>query len=123
MEHLALIFQLLQKHCLYPNKKKCQFVKDGIEYLGHRVTAKGVEADKEKIIATIEWPIPNNVKKLRGFLGLTGYHRRFVAGYNSIAAPLTRLTKKNEFMRYKEVTKGTKLSQESRMRHLNFRRS
>ena len=109
LEHLTLVFQLLRQHSLFANRKKCQFAKDRIEYLGHWVSEKGVEADQENIRAMLEWPIPKNVRELRGFLGLTSYYRRFVANYGAIATPLTRLTKKNSFRWTEEATQAFEL--------------
>lgn len=43
------------------------------------------------------WPTPKNITALRAFLGLTGFYRRFVLNYASIAHPLIDLLKANSF--------------------------
>jgi hypothetical protein len=57
----------------------------------------GVRVDPKKIEAIQDWTHPKTIKILHGFLGLTGYYRKFVKNYRKIAAPLTALLKNNSF--------------------------
>ena len=65
--------------------------------MGHIVLHEGLKVDPNKINAIMEWPIPKTIKKLRGFLGLIGYYRRFVNNYGCIVAPHTIVLKKDSF--------------------------
>ncbi|XP_042056251.1 uncharacterized mitochondrial protein AtMg00860-like [Salvia splendens] len=78
--------------------RTCSICRTTVEYLGHLIVAGHLKADPAKIDAMVAWPTPSNSKQLWGFLGLTGYYRRFIAHYAHIAAPLTDLLKKNSFL-------------------------
>ncbi|CAH9079638.1 unnamed protein product [Cuscuta europaea] len=96
-EHLRKVLSALKENELVVNLKKCSFGQPQLVYLGHIISRKGVSADPAKIEAMVNWPEPRDLKGLRGFLGLTGYYRRFVKGYSQIALPLEQLLKKDSF--------------------------
>ncbi|XP_058771346.1 uncharacterized protein LOC131644773 [Vicia villosa] len=98
LEHLKQVLTVLKLHCFVANKAKCKFGCKQIDYLGHIISGEGVAVDPGKIRCVLEWPEPKNVKGVRGFLGLTGYYRKFIKDYGKIAKPLTELTKKNNFI-------------------------
>lgn len=97
LQHLWILFQLLTTHHLFLKLSKCSFAEPQITYLGHVITSKGVQANRSKIVATLDWPQPNTIRDLCGFLGLTSYYRKFVSNYGIIATPLTVMLKKNLF--------------------------
>jgi hypothetical protein len=106
VRHVDKVLQLLKEQQLYAKPSKCFFGVKEVEYLGHIVSHEGVKVDPNKIKAMMDWPIPKTLKNLRGFLGLTGYYRKFVRNYGRIAAPLTALTKKDAFSWTPEATKA-----------------
>jgi hypothetical protein len=97
LQHVKQVFQLLRDNNLVLKKSKCSFGKSAVTYLGHIVSAQGVAMDPSKVDAVESWPIPRTIRALRSFLGLTGYYRKFIAGYGSVAAPLTALLKRDAF--------------------------
>ncbi|KAJ4815745.1 polyprotein [Rhynchospora pubera] len=103
-QHLATTLHLLRQHKLFAKKEKCQFGMTELEYLGHIISHKGVATDPSKITAMLNWPIPTSLKELRGFLGLTGYYRRFIQNYGAISKPLTDQLKKNGFCWNEQAT-------------------
>ncbi|KAF8412849.1 hypothetical protein HHK36_000821 [Tetracentron sinense] len=96
MSHLQIVLSILRENKLYVKRSKCSFGQVQVENLGH-IISKGVATDPQKVQCMIDWPRPTTTKALRGFLGFTGYYRRFVRGYRHICAPLTALLKKDGF--------------------------
>ena len=96
-EHLKKVLQVLVDHKLYAKRSKCVFAASEVEYLGHVISSDGVKTVSKKIAAMVEWPKPQTLKALRGFLGLTGYYRKFTKNYGQIAGPLTDLLKNDAF--------------------------
>ena len=97
LEHLSQVLTILEENNFYTKRSKCTFGKEEVDYLGHKISKEGVQVDPSKIKAIMEWPKPDNISKLRGFLCLTRYYRIFVKNYTHKTTPLTNLLKKNSF--------------------------
>ena len=106
LQHLEMVLQLLHENKLYAKLSKCSFGQHQVEYLGHTVSGKGIAMENSKIQAILAWPAPTNVRQLKGFLGLSGYYRRFIKGYAALAGPLTELLKKDKFHWQEETSRA-----------------
>jgi hypothetical protein len=93
-KHLRMVLQVLREHKLYAKLSKCIFYQKKIHYLGNIISIAGIEVDPENIEVIRGWPTPKNVTKVRSFMGLSGYYRRFIKGFSRIASPITSLQKK-----------------------------
>jgi hypothetical protein len=97
VQHLKLVLILLQQHSMFAKRNKCVFGQSKVEFLGHIISSEGVSIDPSKISDVQTWPIPMNITKMRGFLGLTGYYRRFIKDFDKICRPLFSNMKKEDF--------------------------
>lgn len=91
-ERLLKVLHRLRDFGLKLSPEKCQFFRTSVRYLGHIVSANGVETDQAKIASLTTWPRPTNISELKSFLGFAGYYRRFIKDYSKIAKPLNDLT-------------------------------
>ena len=101
---MAIVFNELRAHHLTLKRSKCSFGTTSVAYLGHVISADGVAMDADKVAAVSAWPPPHSPRALRGFLGLAGYYRKFIREFGLIAAPLTRLLRRDAFAWEDEAT-------------------
>ncbi|GBG59283.1 hypothetical protein CBR_g32296 [Chara braunii] len=95
VKHREGVLQVLKEAQLHLNLEKFEFGRDSIIYLGHRLSANGLEPEAIKVEVIRKRPQPANVRELRSFLGLASYYRKLVPKFYVIAHPLSRLTSKN----------------------------
>jgi regulator of PEP synthase PpsR (kinase-PPPase family) len=49
VEHLRKVFQRLKENKLYAKFEKCEFEVTEVDFLGHRITQKGLKMDDHKV--------------------------------------------------------------------------
>ena len=95
MGHVRAVPKLLDGKGLRVYLGKCVFGTDTIDFLGYKLTGKGLEPQLDKTKAIREMPTPKDLPSLRTVLGLFSYYKKFVRHFSSIAAPLNALLKGN----------------------------
>ncbi|XP_062075367.1 uncharacterized protein LOC133779420 [Humulus lupulus] len=89
--NLELVLRRCEESHLVLNWEKCHFmVNEGI-VLGHKISKKGIEVDREKISTIENLPPPVLVKRVRSFLGHAGFYRRFIKDFSKVSKPLSTL--------------------------------
>jgi len=91
---MRTILDKLREVGLKVKPSKYVLFKTEIQYLGHIVSAAGVNTMPDKIQALKDWPTPHCIMDVRAFLGLASYYRKFVKGFATTVEPLTALNKK-----------------------------
>lgn len=93
------VFQRLREHNLKLKPSKCFIAVESVRFLGHIISAKGVEIDERRIKSVKEFPTPRNPTDVRKFHGICNYNRKFIKDFAKIAKPLTHLMgKKSDFV-------------------------
>ena len=85
LEHLETVFSCLEEARLKMKQSKCDFFKSEIHYLGHLISPEGISPLPNKLDCIQHMPVPKNAKEIKQFLGLTGYHRKFVPRFADIS--------------------------------------
>jgi len=94
MDHLDTVLNKLTSAGFTINVRKCSVCKQEITFLGHIVSKKKLMPDPQRIETMLNYPAPRNQKQLRRFLGVCGFHQRFIINYTSYVAPLLVLLQK-----------------------------
>ena len=95
LAHIKEIFKRLDAADLKMKRSKCDFFKKHIHYLGHLISADGIQPLKDKLDTICDMPAPHNSKEVKQFLGLAGYYRKFVPRFADLSRPLAQLTCKD----------------------------
>lgn len=94
LHNLSFVLQRCQDKNLVFTWEKCHFmVQEGI-VIGHKMSSRGLEVDRAKVVAIEKLPPPKNIKGIRSFLGHFEFYRRFIRYFSKITKPLCNLLEK-----------------------------
>src|ERR1700733_13660396 len=77
LKHVKLTLDALKREKLHVKLSKCEFGKTSLNYLGHIVGHDELKIDPSKVAVIVNWPKPKSAAKVRSFLGVAQYWRKF----------------------------------------------
>lgn len=95
LSNLNNVLQRLSDAGLKLRKDKCDFFKDEIQFLGHRLNKDGLSKTNERVKAVVNTPYPKNVTEVRAFTGLVNYYGKFIQNLAQTMHPLYKLLQKD----------------------------
>lgn len=93
-QHLRTLFERLDAYGITINTAKCELGKNSLEFLGHHISSAGISPLPSKVDAVQKFPTPTSLRKLREFLGLVNFYRRFIPRCALLLWPLTELLRR-----------------------------
>lgn len=94
VENIKKVFLILRENNLKISDEKCEFLKTEIEFLGHIISNKGIKPNPKKIESIINFPIPNTQRRIKQFIGMIGFYRKFIKNFAKITKPITKYLRK-----------------------------
>jgi hypothetical protein len=94
IRNVDTILTALRAAGLYCNPRKTHLFETEIDFLGHHISPKGIEADGKKVERIVNWPRPQSATQVRQFLGLVRYISTFLPGITEFTRVLNELTLK-----------------------------
>ena len=92
LTHLRSVLSKFREANVVLKRTKCTFGGRVMEFLGHKVSSKGIEPQHSKQMEMQKLPVPSTIGELRYALGLFSYYRKFVPRFSEVARPLNKLT-------------------------------
>jgi hypothetical protein len=68
-----------------------------LTFMGLLLSNRGIGPTEEKVRAVVEAREPQNVTEVKSFLGLVNFSARFIPDLATVAEPMRRLTKREEY--------------------------
>ncbi|XP_026288983.1 uncharacterized protein K02A2.6-like [Frankliniella occidentalis] len=85
------VLTLLNKHKVQINVAKCVFIEEQVDFLGLRLSARGLQPDPMKVQKIHQSQIPKDRDQLLCFLGMVNFYNKFIKNMSTTAAPLYAL--------------------------------
>jgi len=94
-QKLDLILERLIQFYVSINVDKCKLFEKEVDYLGPKLSNKGISPQIKKLEAIKEARAPNNVTELQAYLGLLNYYGKFIPNFSSELYDLYKLLRKD----------------------------
>ena len=109
LKDIEMVLERLKQYGLRCSIKKCEWMKNEIEFLGFLITAEGLQPKADKVEAIQRWPRPTSYKNLRSMMGMFSFYRQHVPHYAEIVEPLQTLLNDSQPSRTSNSTIDTPL--------------
>ena len=103
LENLETVLQRCKEKNLALNLEKCHFMVTEAIFLGHKISAVGLEVDQAKIYFIKTLIPPTTMKGIKSFLGQAKFYRMFIQDFLKFARPLCRLLEKDAKFEFDEA--------------------